>query len=189
MTPFDIAAGSARHVHSYDSLTARCATALELIRYTHLIVLCAERWIFVSTSPDGTTWDPAELALSPDWRDPVGFQVISSVSTITARTVHGDTLTVGWLPVFHTLSQTIDMQLTASDDGGLTWWRPERRSAVAFRELGAYGGGMMWPYRLFVPDRDDAMKLHAYFSGCQVGFPLPACMPYCPSFLHSRAGV
>ena len=26
---------------------------------------------------------------------------------------------------------------------------------------------MMWPYRLFVPDRDDPTKLHAYFSGCQ----------------------
>ena len=26
---------------------------------------------------------------------------------------------------------------------------------------------MMWPYRLFVPDRDDPSRLHAYFSGCQ----------------------
>lgn len=25
----------------------------------------------------------------------------------------------------------------------------------------------MWPFRLFVPDRDDPSKLHAYFSGCQ----------------------
>ena len=27
------------------------------------------------------TWEPAALALSPDWRDPAGFQVISSIST------------------------------------------------------------------------------------------------------------
>ena len=26
---------------------------------------------------------------------------------------------------------------------------------------------MMWPFRLFVPDRDDDSKLHAYFSGTQ----------------------
>ena len=26
---------------------------------------------------------------------------------------------------------------------------------------------MMWPFRLFVPDRDDDTKLHAYFSGTQ----------------------
>ena len=26
---------------------------------------------------------------------------------------------------------------------------------------------MMWPFRLFVRDRDDPSQLHAYFSGCQ----------------------
>ena len=34
------------------------------------------RWIFVSNSTDGETWEPASLALSPDWRDGAGFQVI-----------------------------------------------------------------------------------------------------------------
>jgi hypothetical protein len=58
--------------------------------------------------------------------------------TITLR--HSKAL-VGWLPVFHSLSQTIDMQFLASLDGGRTWWRPERRSAVPFKELGYYGGG------------------------------------------------
>lgn len=121
------------------------------------------RWIYVSSSTDnGLSWTPAELSLSPDWRDPQDFQVISSISTIQAGNA-----VIGWLPVFHTLSQTIDMQFTASLDGGRTWWRPERRSAVPFRELGYYGGGMMWPYRLFVPDHADPTKLHAYFSGCQ----------------------
>jgi hypothetical protein len=38
---------------------------------------------------------------------------------------------------------------------------------VQFKELGYYGGGMMWPFRLFVPDKNDPTKLHAYFSGCQ----------------------
>jgi hypothetical protein len=100
--------------------------------------------------------------LSPDWRDGQDFQVISSISTIQVN--NG---LVGWLPVFHSLSQTIDMQFLASLDGGRTWWRPERRSAVPFKELGYYGGGMMWPYRLFVPDHADPTKVHAYFSGCQ----------------------
>eukprot|EP00947_MAST-08B_sp_MAST-8B-sp1_P001483 g1483.t1 len=64
------------------------------------------RWIFVSNSTDGgLTWARAELALSPDWRDGAGMQVISSISTIQAR--HG--ATIGWLPVFDALSQTIHM--------------------------------------------------------------------------------
>ena len=33
------------------------------------------RWIYVSNSSDGVSWEPASLALSPDWRDPAGFQV------------------------------------------------------------------------------------------------------------------
>lgn len=98
------------------------------------------RWIFTSVSNDnGLSWSAAELSLSPDWRDGAGFQVISSISSIQANNA-----VVGWLPVFHSLSQTIDMQLCASTDGGQSWWRPERRSAVAFKELGYYGGGMMW---------------------------------------------
>lgn len=97
-------------------------------------------------------------------------QVISSISTIKTKTDairRKSPVLVGWLPVFHSLSQTIDMQFCASPDDGQTWWRPERRSAVQFKELGYYGGGMMWPFRLFVPDRDDPSRLHAYFSGCQ----------------------
>lgn len=121
------------------------------------------RWIFVSNSTDGENWEPVQLAFSPDWRDPPAMQVISSISTIEAK----DGTLVGWLPVFDSLAQTIDMQFIASRDGGLSWWRPDRRSAIVFKELGYYGGGMMWPYRRFVPDRDDPTKLHAYFSGCQ----------------------
>ena len=129
------------------------------------------RWIYVSRSTDGNEWEPASLALSPDWRDGQDFQVISSISTIKSRSDPirrpGGPLLIGWLPVFHTLSQTIDMQFAVSADDGTTWWRPERRSAVQFKELGYWGGGMMWPFRLFVPDRDEPGKLHGYFSGCQ----------------------
>lgn len=89
-----------------------------------------------ANSSNGKEWSTATLALSPDWRDPPGFQVISSISTIQAANA-----LVGWLPVFHSTSQTIDMQFCASKDGGQTWWRPERRSAVQFKELGYYGGG------------------------------------------------
>jgi hypothetical protein len=71
------------------------------------------RWIFISNSSDGENWEPASLALSPDWRDGPGFQVISSISTIQARGVTG-AVVLGWLPVFHSLSQTIDMQFAAS---------------------------------------------------------------------------
>jgi hypothetical protein len=129
------------------------------------------RWIYVSNSSDGVNWEPAALALAPDWRDGAGFQVISSISTIGSkpdplRRPLGPLL-IGWLPVFDSLSQTIDMQFAISESDGREWWRPERRSAVQYRELGFWGGGMMWPYRLFVRDRDDPSQLHAYFSGCQ----------------------
>ena len=141
------------------------------------------RWIYGSISSDGNTWEPAALALSPDWRDGQDFQVISSISSIRGRADPirrpDGPLLIGWLPVFHALSQTIDMQFAISKDNGRSWWRPERRSAVAFKEFGFYGGGMMWPFRLFVPDRDDPSKVHAYFSGCQgrhadIHFTLPA---------------
>ena len=74
------------------------------------------RWIYVSNSTDGNTWSSADLAFAPDFRDGAGFQVISSISTIQANNA-----IVGWLPVFHSLSQTIDMQFCASIDGGRTW--------------------------------------------------------------------
>ncbi len=128
------------------------------------------RWIYTSNSSDGRTWSTATLSLSPDWRDGPGFQVISSISSINSKTDsirRPSPLLIGWLPVFHSLSQTIDMQFVVSDNDGRRWWRPERRSAVPLREMGYYGGGMQWPFRLFVPDRDDDSKVHAYFSGCQ----------------------
>ena len=65
-------------------------------------------------------WEPATLALSPDWRDHPAFQVISSISTIKTKTDpirRPVPLLVGWLPVFHSQSQTIDMQFCASPDG------------------------------------------------------------------------
>ena len=83
------------------------------------------RWIYVSNSTDGVNWEPASLALSPDWRDPAGFQVISSISTIKTKNSpirRKEPLLVGWLPVFHSLSQTIDMQFCASPDGANRSW-------------------------------------------------------------------
>ena len=139
-----------------------------------------ERCMFVSSSTDAVHWTAAQVSLTPDWRDAQGTQWISAISTIAyegrgsgarrdaqvGSTRGGAPLTVGWLPVFHSLAQRIDMQLCATRDG-ITWWRPERVNAVPLQPLGEYGSGMLWPYRLFVPDRDDPTQLHAYFSGCQ----------------------
>eukprot|EP00039_Didymoeca_costata_P010436 m.140464 g.140464 ORF g.140464 m.140464 type:complete len:565 (+) comp14826_c1_seq8:143-1837(+) len=127
------------------------------------------RTLAYTESDNGTVWSPLQRAWSPDWRDSPGTQIISSVSTILAQSVGppNSSVYVGHIPILHALSQRISLQWTASRTGQYPWFRPTRFDAIPLTEMGEYGSGMQWPYRNFVPDRDDPTVIHAYFSGCQ----------------------
>jgi hypothetical protein len=116
------------------------------------------RLICRRVSKDGSHWsDPPAIILAPDWRDPADTQFME----LGPLAVPGGY--VATLTVFHNLTQTIDLQWAASRDG-INWWRPERRPALANAPLGEYGGGMIWPMRLPVPDSD---RLHIYYTGTE----------------------
>ena len=114
------------------------------------------RLIGYRTSPDGLSWsDPTRLVLTPDWRDPGDTQFME-LCPVAVPGGFAATVTV-----YHNHTQRIDLQWAASRDG-ITWWRPDRRAALANPPLGEYGGGMIWPMR--TPVVDDG-KLHVYYSG------------------------
>jgi hypothetical protein len=116
------------------------------------------RLIVRRTSKDGSHWsDPPALMMAPDWRDPADTQFME----LCPLSVPGGY--VATLTVFHSLTQTIDLQWAASRDG-INWWRPERRPALANTALGEYGGGMIWPMQSLVPDGD---RLHVYYTGTE----------------------
>jgi hypothetical protein len=70
---------------------------------------------------------------------------------------------IATVAVYHTHTQTIDLQWSASRDG-IRWWRPDRRPALPNAPLGDYGGGMIWPMRSPVLDGG---RLHVYYGGTQ----------------------
>jgi hypothetical protein len=116
------------------------------------------RLIVLRTSKDGSHWsDPPSIMMAPDWRDPADTQFME----LCPVAVPGGY--VATLTIFHNLTQTIDLQWAASRDGR-SWWRPERRPALANAPLGEYGGGMIWPMRQ--PIIDDG-KLHVYYTGTE----------------------
>jgi hypothetical protein len=116
------------------------------------------RLIARRTSSDGRRWsDPPKIILAPDWRDPADTQFME----LCPIEVPGGY--VASLTVYHNMTQTIDLQWAASHDG-VSWWRPERRPALANAPLGEFGGGMIWPVRQPVQDGD---RLHIYYSGTE----------------------
>jgi hypothetical protein len=114
------------------------------------------RIIVVRTSPEGTNWSGYEPVITPDWMDPQDTQFME-LDTVPQRGGY-----VGTLAVYHLLTQTIDIQFAASRDGK-HWWRPDRRPCVPLKNLGDYGGGMIWP--LQSPIQHDG-RLYFYYAGC-----------------------
>lgn len=109
-------------------------------------------------SKDGVTWsDPTSLVMTPDWRDPADTQFME----LCPVAVPGGYMAT--LTVYHTHTQTIDLQLAGSRDG-INWWRPDRRPALPNAPLGDYGGGEIWPFQ--APVLED-QRLHVYYSGSQ----------------------
>ena len=57
----------------------------------------------------------------------------------------------------------MSLQLAASRDG-ITWWRPDRRPALANAPLGDYGGGMIWQMQQPIIEGN---TLHVYYAGSE----------------------
>ena len=105
------------------------------------------------TSEDGTHWTDSEPLMRPDWRDANGDQIME-----VGRYPYGDGY-IGFVTMYHAVSQTIDVQFSVSADGE-EFWRPIPRTAcVPNPPLGDYGGGMIWPYRLPI-EQDDQLYLY-----------------------------
>ena len=99
-------------------------------------------------SADGWQWTHTyENILTPDWRDPQDTQFME----LMMNEYNGGY--IGVATVYHTIEQTIDLQLAGSGDGH-TWLRPARRPCLGLAPLGDVGGGMLWPMRGFVFDGD-----------------------------------
>jgi hypothetical protein len=110
------------------------------------------------TSPDGVTWsDPADLVITPDWRDSPDTQFME----LDLAEAPGGF--VAYLAVYHNYTQKIDGQWAASRDG-VSWWRPERIPCLPNPPLGEPGGGMIWPMQRPVVDGND---FHVYFCGTE----------------------
>ena len=109
------------------------------------------------TSPDGVRWNPPELSVLPDWRDPGDTQFME-LSVTEASGGY-----VGILTVYRAANQTLELQFAASRDGRY-WWRPDRRPCVTVPPLGDYGGGMMWGSHHMISEGD---RWHYYYSGSQ----------------------
>ena len=117
----------------------------------------ARRVVARKTSIDGTNWTKGELVMVPDWRDPSDTQFME----ICLLPVKGGY--VGFVTVYHSILQTIDLQLAGSRDG-INWWTVDRRPALPNRPLGDYGGGMIWQMK------DPIVKgnlVHIYYSGVE----------------------
>ena len=94
------------------------------------------------SSPDGTNWTDSVPLMAPDWRDSNGDQIME-----VGRYPYGDGY-VGFVTMYHAVSQQIDVQFSVSADGE-NFWRPiPRVPCLPNSPLGDYGGGMIWPYRL-----------------------------------------
>ena len=96
-----------------------------------------------TTSADGTHWERAEIAITPDWRDTGGDEFVELTAT-SARAMGGSPLLLGTTTMIHTVrDQTIDLQFAASRDG-LAWWRPgDRRSCVPCGPAAAFRLGVL----------------------------------------------
>ena len=101
------------------------------------------RVISKTTSADGTHWERAEIAITPDWRDTGGDEFVELTAT-SARAMGGSPLLLGTTTMIHTVrDQTIDLQFAASRDG-LAWWRPgDRRSCVPCGPAAAFRLGVL----------------------------------------------
>ena len=109
------------------------------------------------TSKTGSDWSPAELVMTPDWRDAHDTQFME-LTPFPQREGY-----VGLVSVYHTLDQTVDIQFAGSRDGR-SWWRPDRRSCFPLRPLGDYGGGMIWPMHPLIHHEG---RVYLYYAGCE----------------------
>ena len=110
------------------------------------------------TSDDGTHWSATTPIMFPDWMDAPGDQIME-----VGRYPYGDGY-IAVMAVYHAMSQQLDLQFAASQDG-VNWWRPiPRRPCVPLAPLGDYGGGQLWPSRTLIEDGD---QLHLYYGALQ----------------------
>jgi hypothetical protein len=108
----------------------------------------------MSTSEDGTNWSAFTPLVSPDINDNAADQIME-----VNRYRYGDGY-VGLVTMYHSLTQRMDLQFSASPDGR-KFWRPIPRSAcLPNPPLGDYGGGMIWPFR--TPIEHDG-RLYVYY--------------------------
>ena len=107
------------------------------------------RSAYAATSADGAHWQPSTIAMTPDWLDQQGDQIME----LGRHPYQGGF--VGVTAVYHSRHQEMDLQVAASPDGRpLSWWRPARRPCLPLAALGEYGGGLIWPTRTLVEDGD-----------------------------------
>jgi hypothetical protein len=130
-----------------------------------------QRVIARTTSLDGSTWTGPTIVATPDWRDNLGDQLVelttNPVRAEPRERAGGGATLIGAFTVIHTTSQTIDIQFGASRNGK-AWWRPTRRPAIPLQPLGDYGGGITWPMRTLVLDRElNDGTCHLYYSGTE----------------------
>jgi hypothetical protein len=107
------------------------------------------------TSPDGSNWGDEKLVLTRDWRDPDYAQFLE----ICPVRVDGEY--VAFVNYYDAVIQTMCLQMAASRDG-ITWWRPDRRPALANAPLGDWGGGMIWQMHHPIVESG---RLHVYYAG------------------------
>jgi hypothetical protein len=106
------------------------------------------------TSIDGRNWSEATPLVLPDQHDNAADQIME-----VGRYPYRDGY-LGLVTMYHSLTQRMDLQFSASADG-IKFWRPIPRSAcLPNPPLGDYGGGMIWPFR--TPIEHDG-RLYVYY--------------------------
>lgn len=109
------------------------------------------------TSRDGSDWGDEKLVLTRDWRDPDFAQFLEICP------VRVDGGYVAFVNYYDAVIQTMCLQMAASRDG-ITWWRPDRRPALANAPLGDWGGGMIWQMHHPIVE---GSRLHVYYAGSE----------------------
>jgi len=110
---------------------------------------------FRRTSPDGANWTDRAIMMAADWRDHQSDQIME-----VGRYPYREGF-IGLTAVYHATDQTMDLQIGASSDKGVTWWRPmPRRPCLPTGPIGDYGGGMIWPTRTLIEHEG---RLYIYY--------------------------
>ena len=134
-----------------------CKPDTRIPKYDNNIIPPVIRVVTRSTSRDGTNWSKGQIVMEPDWRDPPDTQFMD----ICPLQVKGGY--VGMVTVYHTILQTIDLQLAGSRDG-INWWTVDRRPTLPNPPLGDYGSGMIWQMKDPIVEGN---RLFIYYSGVE----------------------